>query len=127
MIPNGFSPEEPKKGDGLKRGDAQGLIDISRIKGWDPTKIEGFTDAEGGDISNFDKASSSYRTQGNDLGQLNPPPAVSGKAGADPSEALGPEYSERVTWNVPDVSRERKENGHPKMTLSPPDPGGGRE
>jgi hypothetical protein len=119
MIPNGFSPEEPKKGDGLRRGDAQGLIDISRIKGWDPTKIAGFSDAEGGDISQFDKPTDSYRTQGNDLGKLDNAVPVSGTDGA----TGGPVLNERLTWNNPDESREAHLNGHPKMTLSDPEPG----
>jgi len=77
-------------------------------------------------FTKWDVAQPASPESGDGLGKLDDlPDTNSGKSAGGTDPTGGPVLSERVSWEYPDVSRERKENGKPKMTLSNPDPGGG--
>lgn len=80
-------------------GLSKALITISKAKGWDPTVIRG----TGESIANFDKAPELF-TNESGTGTLPNNPAASGQK--DPSE--GPVLGQRVSFSVPDASRETK-------------------
>ncbi len=101
------------------------LIAMNAMNGWpDPNKIYDPKTGESEDISLWDHARTAQDYEG--LAGITgipagtaPAPEVRGSK--DPTG--GPTLSEEMTWNHPDVSRETKENGKPKMTLSDPEPG----
>jgi hypothetical protein len=99
---------------------ARSLIEISKTQGWDSTRIwDQEKGAYGESMIAWDHPREPFdKGLGEVPGGL---PAVSG----DKDPTGGPVMSEQITWNYPDVSRESKEEGKPKMTLSNPDPGGG--
>lgn len=98
---------------------ARSLTEISKTQGWDATRIwNQETGAYEESVLPWDHAREPFaRNLGEVPGGM---PEVRGKT--DPSG--GPAMNEEVTWNRPDVSREARVSGKPKMSLSNPDPAG---
>lgn len=75
------------------------LKQVSRLKGWDPDKIEG-----GGSIAPFNVVPDPAQNK-NIVGKLpGGPPALSGRVDPSQESALG----QRTTFDVPDAGRETK-------------------
>lgn len=81
---------------------SRGLVAASKTRGWDPTKIQGFTDAEGGDIAQWDY----------DPGNIVTPPNTY-VGDAVPNTPLNPPEGDSTAtspvapaFNVPDAGRE---------------------
>ena len=102
---------------------SQDLIEIGRAQGWDGTKIVDFKTGTTEDISGWDKPMFVWDKGLGNIPTNDPPKTF---YGTDPSAidpTGGPKMSEEITFNHPDVSREARVSGKPKMTLSNPDPG----
>ncbi len=100
--------------------DARSCVQNAVDRGWDPSKI---WDQEKGayteSIVPWDRARDIFdrNIQNQDL----VPPAPAHDKTNDVSG--GPTMDEKITFNYPEVSRESKENGRPKVTSSNPFPG----
>jgi hypothetical protein len=97
------------------------LINIAKVKGWDPTRIQGFSGEEA-DLANWDKSSAGQgaRFDGDGLGRISDAPAVNsgskpiaarnpampGGTG-DPSEPSIYGHDSALTWNTPSLSDSR--------------------
>ena len=96
---------------------SRSLIEISKTQGWDPTRI---WDQEKGAYASDSQEEWHQAREPFDKGLGGVPggvPPVSGDN--DPSN--GPVLTEKITFNYPDLSRESRENGNPKMTLTDTD------
>jgi hypothetical protein len=91
------------------------LVAISKNKGWDPNRI--WDQEKGAYTESMEPWDHEREPFARNLGSV-----PGGMPGLDePADATGgPTMSERLTWNVADVSREAKVSGKPKMTLSDP-------
>lgn len=99
---------------------ARSLIEISKTQGWDATRIwDQEKGAYGESLLSWDHPRDPFDRGLGQVPDSNPLPETSGRK--DPSE--GPALTEETTFNHPDVSREARVSGSPKMTLSNPDPG----
>ncbi len=101
---------------------ARSLIQISKTQGWDSTRI---WDQEKGayveSIEPWDHPREPFdRTPMGNIPTGAPREDFGREAGSkDPTG--GPTMSEKVTFEYPEVSREAKVSGKPKMSLSDPD------
>lgn len=99
---------------------ARSLIEISKTQGWDSTRIWDQDKGEYGEsLLAWDHAREPF-----DKGLGEVPGGLPPLSGSSDTSG-GPKLNEEVTFNHPDVSREAHVSGHPKMTLSNPDPAGG--
>ena len=97
---------------------ARSLIEISKTQGWDPTRVwDQSTGTYGESIEAWDHPREPFdRGLGEVPGDL---PAVRGSS--DPTG--GPAMTASTPFEYPEVNREDRVSGSPKMTLSDPDPG----
>lgn len=103
---------------GKANSTARSLIEISKTQGWDATRIwDQEKGAYGESMVAWDHAREPFDRG---LGEL-PQDAPAHDQSNDVSG--GPAMTESITFEYPDLSREAKVSGNPKMSLSPPDPG----
>lgn len=92
------------------------LRDISKEKGWDATRI--WDQEKGQYVDSIEAWDHPRGVFDRSLGEV--PDGVPAHDQKKDTSG-GPKMAEKVTWEVADTSRERRENGHPKMSLSDPD------
>jgi len=95
---------------------SRSLIQISATQGWDATRI---WDQEKGEYVGEVLTAWDHPREPFDRGLGEVPGGLPGADQAADSTG-GPVMNEQITWNYPDVGRESKEEGKPKMTLSDP-------
>lgn len=94
---------------------ARSLIEISKVQGWDSTKIwDQAKGAYGESILSWDHPREPFARN---LGEV--PGGLPAHDQAQDTSG-GPTMTEQITFNHPDVSRESRVSGKPKLTLANP-------
>lgn len=115
MAGAGFGPPLPGGCMAKANSAARSLIQISKTQGWDATRI--WDQEKGAYVESVEAWDHPREPFSKNLGEVpGGMPAVKG----DKDPTGGATMSQETTWEYPDVGREARVSGKPKMTLSNP-------